>query len=115
MCQANATVGLFLLAFPQEGVLCFVAERFVVTDAEMGAHPALLGAGKGKSEAHFVLRVKVVISVRGFFPGKMLPQSCTCLSRTVTAALASCPSSQTAALHQGTELWTSGDLLSSLC
>lgn len=49
--QVNAMVGSFLLSFPQEGILCFVAERFIVTDAEMGAQPALLGAGKGKSKA----------------------------------------------------------------
>lgn len=43
-------IGLFLLFFRQEGILCFVAEHFVVTDAEMSAQPALLGAGKGKSK-----------------------------------------------------------------
>lgn len=99
---------------PSRGVLCFVAQHFVVTDVEMGAHSALLGAGKGKSKVCFVLGVKAVMSEGGFFPGKILPQSCTCLSKTVAAALAPCPSPQAAALHQGTELWTSGDLLSSL-
>lgn len=67
-----------------------------------------------RQEQSFGLGVKVVMSVRGFFPGKILPQSCTCVSKTVAAALASCPSPQAAALHRGTELWTSGDLLSSL-
>lgn len=80
ICQANAMVGSFLLSFPQE--LCFVAEHFVVMDAEIGAHPALISSGKGKIKACFVLGVKAVMSVKSFFPGKILPQSCTCLSKT---------------------------------
>lgn len=114
MCQANALAGSFLLSFPREGycvlwlsILLWQMQKWVLTSA-------LLGAGKGKSKVCFVLGVKAVMSEGGFFPGKILPQSCTCLSKTVAAALASCPSPQAAALHQGTELWTSGDLLSSL-
>lgn len=49
------------------------------------------------------------------FSRENLASVLSCLSKTVAAALASCPSPQAAALHQGTELWwTSGDLLSCL-
>lgn len=50
MYQANAMVSLFLLSFPQQRILRSVAEHLIVMDAEMGATPALLGAGKGKSK-----------------------------------------------------------------
>lgn len=44
-----------------------------------------------KARAKCVLSLERKRSEGGFFPGKILPQSCTCLSKTVAAALASCP------------------------
>lgn len=61
-------------------------------DVEMGVHSAVIGAGKGKSEAHFALGVwSGDVCGRCCSRGEFLSQPCTYLSKAVPPAHGSLP------------------------